>query len=77
MYDDIVVKLPVLILYGSEDDWGEDERNRMIGDQDAFGHHEEEQQEDLVATNEEDVVLECLDETDGQEQSSQDDEGDI
>ena len=75
MYDDIVVKLPVLILYGSEDDWGEDERNRMIGDQDAFGHHEEEQQEDLVATNEEDVVLECLDETDGQEQSLQDDEG--
>ena len=71
-----MVKLPVLILYGSEADWDEDERNRMVGDQDAFGHHEEEElKEDLVTTNEEDVVLECLDEADSQEQQSQEDEG--
>ena len=58
LYDDIVVKLPVLILYGNEDNWDKEEKERMIGDQDAFGY------EDIVGGEDikDDVVIECLDE---------------
>ena len=41
--DDIVVKLPVLILYGSEEYWEVEEKERMVGDQDAFGSRKEEE----------------------------------
>jgi hypothetical protein len=58
LYDDIVVKLPVLILYGNEENWDKEEKERMIGDQDAFGY------KDMVGgeDNKDDVVIECLDE---------------
>ena len=36
-YDDIVVKLPVVILYGEEKDWEAGERNRVLGNKEAFG----------------------------------------
>ena len=39
--DDIIVKLPIAILFGEESDWEEDERDRMIGDGDVFGHTDE------------------------------------
>ena len=35
--DDIIVKLPVIIMFGNENDWSEEEKTRMIGDGDAFG----------------------------------------
>ena len=35
--DDIIVKLPVTIVFGREEDWSEEERRRMVGDGDVFG----------------------------------------
>ena len=35
--DDIIVKLPIVILFGEEKDWEVEERERMIGDGDIFG----------------------------------------
>ena len=31
------MKLPVIIMFGNENDWSEEEKTRMIGDGDAFG----------------------------------------
>ena len=65
MYDDIVVKLPVLILYGSEENWEDEEKERMLGDQDAFGYKKEEAAEELIKND--DVVIECLDTEESEE----------
>ena len=63
LYDDIVVKLPVLILYGSEEYWEVEEKERMVGDQDAFGFRKEEED----ANEDEDVTIENLDINDTEE----------
>ena len=52
-----MVKLPVLILYGSEDNWDIEEKERMVGDQDAFGFRKEEEE---IKEND-DIVIENLD----------------
>ena len=53
-----MVKLPVLILYGNEENWDKEEKERMIGDKDAFGYKDMVGGEDIK----DDVVIECLDE---------------
>ena len=57
-YDDITVKLPITIMFGNEDDWHEDEKNRMIGDVDAFGKTSEDQDNaEEIKLADEDVVI--------------------
>ena len=75
--DDIIVKLPIAILFGEESDWEDDERNRMIGDGDVFGHTDNETAEDKEGdtdTGTSDVVLD-MNEVNAVEQ--QDETGEI
>merc|ERR1712223_287898 len=37
LYDDVVVKLPVIVMYGDESEWDEEEKERCLGDDEAFG----------------------------------------
>ena len=49
-----------MILYGNEENWDKEEKERMIGDHDAFGKRKE--VEEGEEANKDDVVIECLDE---------------
>ena len=40
LYDDIVVKLPMMIMFGDEASWDEKVKGRMIGNADAFGQED-------------------------------------
>ena len=37
LYDDVVTKLPVVVMYGDESEWDEEEKERCLGDDEAFG----------------------------------------
>ena len=46
LYDDVVVKLPVIIMYGDESEWDEEEKERVLGNDEAYGLEEEEEEEE-------------------------------
>ena len=37
LYDDVVAKLPIVVMYGDESEWDEEEKERCLGDDEAFG----------------------------------------
>ena len=37
LYDDVVAKLPIVLMYGDESEWDEEEKERCLGDDEAFG----------------------------------------
>ena len=45
LYDDVVVKLPVIIMYGDESEWDQEEKERVLGNDEAYGLEGEEGEE--------------------------------
>ena len=67
LYDDVVVKLPVVIQYGDESEWDEEERARMLGDDFVFAcgdgdkeHGDNEATNQVIDTDEEVDTNEAL-----------------
>ena len=77
--DDIIVKLPVIIMFGNENDWSDEEKTRMIGDGDAFGKgntNEEIIDPDPDVDNTKDQTLAGADIPEIENQTDEDDNGD-
>ena len=49
LYDDVVAKLPIVIMYGDESEWDEEEKERCLGDDEAFGFDLDEELEKVGA----------------------------
>ena len=55
LYDDVVVKLPIVIQYGEEAEWDEEEKARVLGEEFVFGCQDEDspniEEETIVEIN--------------------------
>ena len=55
-FDDVIVKLPISVMFGDESEWEEEEKNRIIGNADIYGKSgEEDQDQPLNATEGDDI----------------------
>jgi len=74
LYDDVVAKLPIVIMYGDESEWDEEEKERCLGDDEAFGFDLDEELEKVGGDGK---VTNDTEKGDGDEKEVEGDENEV